>query len=512
MNIPCQQAIGCDPGTQAQGYDFPVANFSSEAPDANIFIGVNYGWGNNVPPLGTVWATPGCTAWCYSTTSQDEADLCAAQQQILCLTDNPPGAPVVPGTVSPPGGGPSDPNIPAKPSPPGAPPPANPTAPLLYPNSLQQCGYQCPDGSTYYGYCQAGEVTARGQELANQIAYSLACQRASANRICFGTISPTACLGVPYDEILSVTFGPGVKGPVTFSGSGGGGINVSSADPAFPNSASLYGTPTATGNISISITATSANGITNTKTFTINVLGITTTSLANGTFGTVYSQPLVAQGGVAPYTFATDGTHSLPTGLTISAGGVLTGTPTQLWNDNVYIVVTDANGSQCLRVFPLVIVGIGSQPQTAQCPGQTGVTATMPANSYGVPPGTPNGQDIANNKALAAATNLLAALGCQCSTTNNHQSDYNSNPATMSQASGFTSPASICGNPLKLTMQEFHNGLPGAIGNFSLDPNTTYTLFDMYNSAYGAFIGPGTGNTYKITPAAGGSLVASFST
>jgi hypothetical protein len=54
-------------------------------------------------------------------------------------------------------------------------------------------------------------------------------------------------------------------------------------------------------------------------------LAITTTTLPNGTVGTPYSQPLAATGGVSPYSW--DNTAPLPSGLSISPSGTITGTP-----------------------------------------------------------------------------------------------------------------------------------------------------------------------------------------
>src|SRR5262245_13354125 len=50
-------------------------------------------------------------------------------------------------------------------------------------------------------------------------------------------------------------------------------------------------------------------------------------SLSKGKTGTAYSQTLTAKAGAAPYQFRATG--ALPPGLSLSAGGVLSGTPTQ---------------------------------------------------------------------------------------------------------------------------------------------------------------------------------------
>ncbi len=60
---------------------------------------------------------------------------------------------------------------------------------------------------------------------------------------------------------------------------------------------------------------------------TVSAPVITTTSLPNGKVGTTYSTSLVASSGTPPYTWSlTSGT--LPAGLSLSASGVISGTPT----------------------------------------------------------------------------------------------------------------------------------------------------------------------------------------
>ena len=55
-------------------------------------------------------------------------------------------------------------------------------------------------------------------------------------------------------------------------------------------------------------------------------LTITTGSLPGGTVGAVYSSAVTASGGNTPYTYSAGG---LPSGLTMSTTGMITGTPAQ---------------------------------------------------------------------------------------------------------------------------------------------------------------------------------------
>jgi hypothetical protein len=90
----------------------------------------------------------------------------------------------------------------------------------------------------------------------------------------------------------------------------------------------ISGTPTVNGSFSVAITMTDALGGHGTITLPLTVnppLTITTTSLPNGDVGQPYSFQLAATGGLPPYTWAGTG---IPAGLTISAAGLISGTPT----------------------------------------------------------------------------------------------------------------------------------------------------------------------------------------
>ncbi len=69
-----------------------------------------------------------------------------------------------------------------------------------------------------------------------------------------------------------------------------------------------------------------------TRTLTINAnvtpVTITNSSLPSGTVDQAYSAQLAASGGTSPYNFSVDSGSSLPTGLSLSASGAITGTPT----------------------------------------------------------------------------------------------------------------------------------------------------------------------------------------
>ena len=90
--------------------------------------------------------------------------------------------------------------------------------------------------------------------------------------------------------------------------------------------ASGLATGVATGTSTISATQGSISGTT-TLTVQPAALNITTASLPGGTVAVAYSATLTATGGTSPYSWSIT-TGSLPSGLTLSATGNITGTPT----------------------------------------------------------------------------------------------------------------------------------------------------------------------------------------
>jgi hypothetical protein len=71
-------------------------------------------------------------------------------------------------------------------------------------------------------------------------------------------------------------------------------------------------------------------------------LGVTTATLPGGTVGTSYSQTLAGTGGAGTYVWTETGT--LPSGLNLSAAGVISGTPTAAGAFPFTVTMTDVNG------------------------------------------------------------------------------------------------------------------------------------------------------------------------
>jgi hypothetical protein len=128
-------------------------------------------------------------------------------------------------------------------------------------------------------------------------------------------------------------------------GANGTSYNIPSAQPANA------------GNYTVVVSNNSGSVTSQVATLTVNcpAISLSPTTLAKGMTGMVYNQTITASGGTAPYTFnVTAG--SLPPGLTLSAGGTLSGTPTAGGAQNFTITATDSSACQGSQAYTLSVV------------------------------------------------------------------------------------------------------------------------------------------------------------
>jgi len=112
-------------------------------------------------------------------------------------------------------------------------------------------------------------------------------------------------------------------------------------------------------------------------------LSVTTTSLPSGTVGVAYSAQLAATGGTAPYTWSSAG---LPAGLSLSASGAITGTPTAAGSTPVSVKVTDSSTPQLSVSAQLNLVVAVAPPPPPPPPNPPSITTmTLPDGTVGVP-------------------------------------------------------------------------------------------------------------------------------
>lgn len=120
----------------------------------------------------------------------------------------------------------------------------------------------------------------------------------------------------------------------------------------------VSGTPPDAGITDFSVELTDANGLTDTRSFsltiTTNPVILTASPLPVGRVGLLYNMALGAEGGVAPYTW-TVGSGALPAGFELSDTGILSGTAATASNTSFTAQVSDANGVTATKNFSLSI-------------------------------------------------------------------------------------------------------------------------------------------------------------
>ncbi len=77
-------------------------------------------------------------------------------------------------------------------------------------------------------------------------------------------------------------------------------------------------------------------------------------TLPGGTVNSSYNQAIAAAGGTAPYSYGLN-SGALPNGLTLSAAGVISGTPTEGGSFDVTVKATDANLCSGTRAYTLTV-------------------------------------------------------------------------------------------------------------------------------------------------------------
>jgi hypothetical protein len=121
------------------------------------------------------------------------------------------------------------------------------------------------------------------------------------------------------------------------------------------------GTPTAPGTFTFTLQVTDSASSTATQAFSVTIapvtvssLAITTTSLPLASVNLPYSQTLTATGGVPPYTWSLS-SGSLPAGLSLSASGAITGTPTLVGASVFTVSVTDSASNSAAAVLTITV-------------------------------------------------------------------------------------------------------------------------------------------------------------
>jgi Putative Ig domain len=206
------------------------------------------------------------------------------------------------------------------------------------------------------------------------------------------TSSSSGTVGVAFSQSYTVVGG---TAPYTWTVTNGSLPWLTlSPTTATPGPVTLSGTPTQQGSFTITLQAKDANGAVGTKTVTITIaagpLKITSANqLPAGTLGSTYSFSMTAVGGTPPYTWSATG---LPSGVSISSAGLISGTISAAGTLSFVVKVTDSATPPAtvqdnfhISVTPptLPAITISGLPVTANPLAQYTVTVSL-ASAYSV--------------------------------------------------------------------------------------------------------------------------------
>lgn len=174
------------------------------------------------------------------------------------------------------------------------------------------------------------------------------------------TSLPTGYAKSVYPNTTLAAMG-GAGSPYTWTWSAATGSSLP-AGLSLSSAGVISGTPTTAGAYSVVVTAEDSAKNTGSATLTLTVdagITITTTSLPGGYQGTLYaSTTLAATGGTGTgysWTWAAASGSSLPTGLSLTTGGLISGTPTASGTFNVVVTVKDSANNSAQATFSIAI-------------------------------------------------------------------------------------------------------------------------------------------------------------
>lgn len=256
--------------------------------------------------------------------------------------------------------------------------------------------------------------------------YTLTVSYAAMN-ITASTLPTGYVNGLYPNQTLAATGGTGVATNYSWQVSGGalpGGLSLSTAGVISGTISNT--TTTGAYNFTVKVTDTVAN-ISGTANFSITVdagVSITTSSLPTGYVGSAYtSTTLQASGGTGTgYQWIVTGGTNLPSGLTLSLGGVLSGTPANPGTTSVTFQVADSVGNTATASLSITVdagVSVTAPVLNSAYPGTAYTSAAFSASggtntgftwSWAAASGStlPNGLSINSSTGIISGTPVNA--------------------------------------------------------------------------------------------------------
>ena len=287
---------------------------------------------------------------------------------------------------------------------------------------------------------------------------------ATLNSITVTPANPAIASGSTQQFVATGTFSDNstqnISSQVTWSSSNSGVATINSTGLA---------TGVAGGSSTIKATQGSVNGST-TLTVQPTALSITTASLPAGTVGQAYSNALAASGGTAPYTW-TVSSGTLPTGLTLTSAGQISGTPSAAATFTFTVQVADGGAPQQIASKQLSIT-VAAAPTTRTIWTSTTVPGTVDAGAdsaveLGVKFKSDVNGSIVGIRFYKASTNLGTHVANLWTSTGTllATATFTSETASGWQQVNFANPVAITANTVYVA--SYHS----TGGHYSVDQN-----------------------------------------
>jgi hypothetical protein len=182
--------------------------------------------------------------------------------------------------------------------------------------------------------------------------YNAASQSAPQLSITTTQALPQGAAGTPYSQTLVASWGTPPYRWSVVSATLPAGLTLSSVG-------TIEGTPTNVGSSAFTIQVVDSASATATQAFTLTInprtISITTQSLLPAASGLGYSEALAATGGIPPYSWSI-ASGVLPSGLSMSAAGAITGTPSIAGAYSFIVKVTDASSTTVTQGYSLTVI------------------------------------------------------------------------------------------------------------------------------------------------------------
>jgi large repetitive protein len=320
---------------------------------------------------------------------------------------------------------------------------------------------------------------------------------------------PGGVVATAYSDTLAATGGSGGD---TWSTNAAGttslaaiGLGLSSGGVVSGASPTL-GTATFTGTVTDSASHTASLAFSVTVS---NALTVTTTSLPAAYSGTAYSQTLAAAGGTGTgYTWTATGTSNLATfNLTLSAAGVLTGTPAASGTASFTAKVTDSASNTATQAFTFAVYNALTLP----APNPNSLPSATVSQSYsgsinvtgGVPPYTWTVTGLPSNGLSSSSSGgMLSISGTPTATgTVTFTASVTDSASHTTGTSTYTIAVNSAGSQVSGTINLNNNcsgsSVPAITVSINTSPVQTTTTYDSQGDFSFASIPNG---TYTITP------------